>query len=308
MAFPVNTSPAFPQHSGTYIPTLYASMLLVEFYKASVFSEISNTEHEGELQKFGDTLKIRTLPDVTINDYAKGQTLTYETPEGGEVDLLINKGKYWAMAINALDVKQMDIDHAQKWAVHASEKLKVSIDGDVLQNIYTEAPAANKGAAAGAISGSINLGSTGAPLSLTKTNIVDAIVDAGVVLDEQNVPEQDRWVTLPAWACALIKTSELKDASLTGDGVSTLRNGMVGMIDRFKIYCTNNLSNVTDGSDTVSNSMFGWKGSTAFASQMTNTETIDNPNDFGQLLRSLQAYGYKVTKPEGLGHLYITKG
>ena len=140
MAFPV--SAGFPQHgrvgatSESYIPQLYASMLLVEFYKASVFGEISHTEHEGELQKFGDTLKIRTLPDITINNYAKGQSLTYETPEGGVVDLLINKGKYWAMAINALDVKQFDIDHASKLGRLQRICIKrCDRDGNLLQGI-----------------------------------------------------------------------------------------------------------------------------------------------------------------------------
>jgi len=306
MAFPVQAP--FPQLSGTYIPTLYASMLLIEFYKASVFGDISTTEHEGQLKKFGDTLKIRSLPEIIISDYTKGANLNYQTPEGGEIDLLIDKGKYWAMRFNALDVKQMDIDHIQKWAEHASAKQKVAIDGDVLGNIYTEAASENKGSNAGLESGNINLGETGSSLSLTKTNIVDHIVNAGVVLDEQNVPDENRWFTLPAWACALIKTSELKDASLTGDGQSTLRNGMVGMIDRFKIYSTNNLSKVVDGGTSVTNAMFGWKGATAFASQMTATETLKNPNDFGDLMRSLQAYGYKVIKPDAMGHFYVSKG
>ena len=36
-----------PDLSGTYIPTLYAAKLLVEFYKATVFGAISNTDYEG---------------------------------------------------------------------------------------------------------------------------------------------------------------------------------------------------------------------------------------------------------------------
>lgn len=36
-----------PDLSGTMIPTLYAMKLLVEFYKATVFGAIANTDYEG---------------------------------------------------------------------------------------------------------------------------------------------------------------------------------------------------------------------------------------------------------------------
>jgi hypothetical protein len=69
------------------------------------------------------------------------------------------------------------------------------------------ANAANKGIAAGKISGTINLGATGTPLQVVARNpgagqveIVDLLVRLGQVLDEQNIPETGRWVVMPAWA------------------------------------------------------------------------------------------------------------
>jgi hypothetical protein len=305
MAYP--TAAGFPQHSGTYIPILYAQQLLIEFYKASVLASISSTEYESEIQKYGDTMKIRRLPEIESKDYVKGQELDIQTPEGDSIDLLIDKGKYWAIAINALDKKQIDIDYVTRWAEHASTNQKVKIDGDVLQNVYSEAHAQNAGATAGENS-DINLGVAGTPLSLTKSTIIDKIVECGVALDNQNVPDENRWMVLPAWAIALLKTSDLKNANETGDPTSPLRNGRVGMIDRFEIYMSNNLLTSVDGSDRVSNAMFGHKSAIAFASQMMNTENLPNPKDFGEIIRSLQAYGYKVVKPEALGHLYAKKG
>lgn len=306
MSYP--TAVGHPNMSGTYIPTLYSTLLLVEFYKATVFGAIANTDYEGEIQKYGDTLTIRTLPEIVSRAYTKGQDLQYDNPEPSSLDLLIDKGYYWAVTINALDKKQSDIDYVQKWATHASTLQKIQIDGEILSQIYSDAATANSGATAGAISGDINLGVSGTPLALTKENILDKIVECGVVLDEQNAPDENRWMVLPAWACGNLKSSDLKDASLTGDGKSVLRNGRIGMIDRFEIFMSNNLTNTTDGAYTVANAVFGQKHALAFASQMTSTETLTNPKDFGQLMRSLQAYGYKVTKPEALGHLYIRKG
>ena len=302
------TATGHPNHSGSYIPILFATMLLVEFYAATVFGSIATTEHEDKLAKFGDTLRIRTLPEIVSKDYVKGQKLEYQTPEGSYIELVIDKGKYWGVAINALDKKQIDVPYVQKWAEHASMKQKIAIDTDVLGRAYAYAHASNKGATAGVKSGDINLGASGSPLSLTAENIIDAIVDWGVVLDEQDVPDEGRWVTIPAWACGLLKKSDLKDASMTGDGKSVLRNGRIGMIDRFEIFRTNNLATATDGTTAVTNAMFGHKSAIAFASQMMMTEQLKNPNDFGDIVRSLQAYGDKVQKPEALGHAYIAKG
>ncbi len=301
------TAAGHPNHSGSYIPRLYATKLLVAFYAATVFGAIATTEHEDQLQKFGDTLRIRTLPDIESKDYVKGQELDIQTPEGGYIDLVIDKGKYWAIAVNDLDKKQIDVDYVTKWSEHASTKQKIAIDSDILSNIYGDVHADNKGSSAGAISGDINLGTTGTPIALTRDNIVQVLVEhAGLVLDEQNVPDEGRWVLLPSWATARLKTSDLKDASLTGDGKSTLRNGRIGMIDRFEVYQTNQLA--TNSSDSATNAMFGQPEALAFASQMTNTETLKNPKDFGDIIRSLQAYGYKVLKPEAMGHLYCSKG
>jgi len=302
------TADGHPNLSGNYIPTLFSTLVLVEFYKATVFGAISNTDYEGELQKFGDTLRIRELPEIVSRAYVKGQKLQYDNPDPSYIDLVINKGFYWAIAINELDKMQSDLDYAQKWAVHASKKQKIQIDGEMLSQVYGDVDSNNTGATAGKISSNIDLGSSGSPLALTSANIVDKIVESGVVLDEQDVPDEDRYYVLPAWACGLLKSSDLKDASLTGDGKSTLRNGRVGMIDRFEIYMSNNITKTTDGSYSVDNAIFGQKHAIAFASQMTSTETVDNQDDFGKLMRSLQAYGYKTTKPEALGHLYARKG
>ena len=63
----------------------------------------------------------------------------------------------------------------------------------------------------------------------------------GTVLDEANCPEQNRFLVIPAKMAGLIKQSDLKDASITGDGSTPLRNGRLGMIDRFTVYVSHNL-------------------------------------------------------------------
>lgn len=302
MAFPVNSGGGVPSHSGTFIPQIWSQKLLTKFYLNTIYQEISNTDYEGEIKNYGDEVIIRTTPDITINDYVKGTDLNYENPTSPNVNLLIDQGHYFAFKLFDVDRVQSDLALMDKWASDGAEQMKIKVDNNVLGSIYANAAAANAGATAGAISGDINLGNSSTPLALDKSNIVDAIVDYGTVLDEQNRPDSDRFVVLPAKACARIKTSELKDASLTGDGKSTLRNGKVGMIDRFTIYSSNNM-NVSSGKYDV---VFGHKSALTFAGQINSMETLKNPNDFGDLARSLFVYGFEVIQPESLGHSVIT--
>jgi hypothetical protein len=43
-----------------------------------------------------------------------------------------------------------------------------------------------------------------------------------------------------------------------------------------------------------------------FASQMTNMETMRSEATFGNIIRGLQVYGYKVIKPEALAQGVVT--
>jgi len=289
-----------------YIPALYAGKLLVKYYDYTVLSSIANTDYEGEIKKHGDTVYIRTTPTLTVRDWVKGQTLVNEQPESTAVTMTIDKGKYWSFVTEDLDKVQVDIKgFVEKWTSDAAEQLKIAVDSDVLGTVYSQVHASNAGLTAGVDSANINLGAAGTPFSLTKTNILDKIVDCGLVLDEQNVPETGRYIVMPPWATALIKKSDLKDASLTGDAKTILRNGVIGMIDRFTLFNSNLLSGTASAGEYM---LFGHKDALSFATQLTENKVLDNPNGFGMLHRGLQVYGYKVVKSEAMGTLYAKAG
>lgn len=304
MAYPI--AGGMPAQSGTFIPTLWAGKWLEKFYASSVLTAIANTDYEGQIQQMGDKVVIRQVPDIQIRDYVAGQNLTYERPDAPVVNLLIDKGKYFSPVIDDVIEVQSDLDQMDAWSTDSAEQMKIAVDRDVLGAIPVDSTivARNKGLTAGAISQNINLGTTGTPVQITKTNVLDKILDLGLVLDEQNIPETGRWIVMPAWMVALIKKSDLKDASLTGDGTSVMRNGRVGMIDRFTIYSSNLLTSVTDGANRCFYAMAGHKVGFTFASQITKVETLRAESTFGTILRGLKVYGYKVVKGEAIGLLY----
>jgi hypothetical protein len=310
MSFPVASGRA--NYSGNFIPEIWSGKLIENFYDATVLAAIANTDYEGEIRSMGDTVNIRTTPEITIKDYVKGQAIQVENPDKPKLQLVIDKGEYFACVEDDVDRIQSDIKLMDTWSKDASERMKIKIDQRVLVDMLPDISALNKGATAGRISQSFDLGTSGAPLTVSKdgasstTSVIDLIVDMGTVLDEANAPESDRFIIIPARMAGLIKKSELKDASLTGDGTSIVRNGRLGMIDRFTVYVSHNLNVSGSGASAKYDVVAGHKMGFTFASQMTEMETLRSETTFGDIIRGLQVYGYKVVKPEALSTAVVT--
>ncbi len=293
-------SAVYPQRGGTdrtTTPQIWSGKLTAKFYTATVFGEIANTDYQGDIKNKGDEVIIHVLPDVTISDYEKGDTITYEDLDADNVSLTIDYAKLFAFKIDDIDRVQSNRQLMDDWAGDASERMKITIDSLILSTVYTSVAATNSGTAAGAISGDIDLGDDTTNLALTKDSILDFLVDLGTVLDESDVPESGRWVVLPSRLCGMIKKSDLKDASISGDGTSLLRNGRLGVIDRFVIYRSNQVPKVSDGYKV----MAGTKHAITFASQITEVQHFDKlETTFGQAMRGLNVFGFDVIKDDAI--------
>lgn len=304
--YPINAS--HPDYSGTLIPTLWSKKLLERFYDASVITAISSTSYLGEIKNQGDTVRINRVPDITITPYKMGDTLVHQRPAAQTFDLFIDQGNYWDFILDDVADLQALIEMTGPWAENASERMKITVDTEVLAYMRTRAAADNKGATAGRISHSVNLGATGAPVILTKANVLDFIVDMGLVLDEQNSPQASRKLVIPAWMAAMIKKSDLRNASITGDGQSPLRNGRIGEIDRFELYTSNLLPTAVDGTATATYIYALNPMAVAYAAALTKTETIRSESTFGNIMRGLMVYGRGVPDPTQLATGYVVRG
>lgn len=308
--YPTGSSGNSLQATG-FIPEIWSGKLVEKFYASTVLAAISNTDYEGEIKNKGDRVKIRTKPTITIHDYKSDGLLGLDRPTGGTLELYIGNGKYFSLILDDVMEVQTDLNIMSMWSDDAAQQLKIAVDSDVLDGIVNQCSANNRGAAAGVITGSINLGVKGTPLSVVGRNpgagdieIIDVLMRLGQVLDEQNIPEEGRWVVMPSWAGRMIKQSELRQAYLSGDSVSMLRNGRLGMVDRFTIYISNLLpNNSTDATNFSAGEWPIYAGHAhglTFASQISKVETLRSELTFGQILRGLQVYGYQVVDGKAL--------
>jgi hypothetical protein len=315
---PFNTNPAY---SGSFIPTLWSGKLLAKFYQNTMMSELFNTDYEGELKNQGDTIRIRMAPSISISDYVAGMNLNYEVPTPIFQDMQVNKGKYFGVQVNDVLAYQSDMNLMNMFTEDAAKQLKIAIENEVFfNNFVTEGPAAqNEGATAGAISAAYNLGTDVTPINqATPDNVLHAILRMSTVLDEQNVPEDGRWLVLTPYDRHLLMQSNLAQAYFTGDDSSVIRTGKIGMIDRFSVYVSNLLPRggvgraLVAGLDdpanggVVSNAkarrimVAGTKHAGSFAMTVSKTEPLRNQSDFGDIVRGLAVYGRKIVKSEAL--------
>jgi len=327
MAFPVasgvSTPPIYPTGSagnglsGTgFIPEIWSGKLIEKFYASTILAAISNTDYQGEIQNHGDKVHIRTKPTITIKTYLADAALELERPQGNQIILNIDQGQYFNCILDDVMEVQSDLNLLSMWSDDAAEQMKIVIDRAVLLSLYNQADAANRGVAAGKMSASINLGATGTPLAVVAANptggqvdILDMMLRLGQALDEQNIPETGRWIVLPTWAGVLVKRSELRQAYLSGDQTSMLRNGRLGMVDRFTLYTSNLLpfgvaAGVAAGEFVI---YAGHQHGLTFASQMTKMETLRSEMTFGQIMRGLQVYGSKVLDGTAIAQAVIVK-
>jgi len=319
--------------SGNFIPSVWSAKLNAKFYASTVFGEIANTNWQGEISGMGDKVIINTAPTITVTNYTVGGGgLNYQVPQPDVLEMNIDKAKAFAFQINDVLDYQAKPNLLDMFSADAAEQMKIAIDSTVLFNSITSATgpaAANMGATAGAKSGAYDLGTSGAPIQINATagdasNILTKILQMASVLDEQNVPESDRFLLIDPATRALLMNTNLAQAQFMGDSQSMVRNGKIGMIDRFTVYVTNQLPwqaasvstwTSADGTETAASGgnvafkrraiLAGHKSGITFASQITKMETIRNPSDFGDYVRSLNVYGHRVVKQEALALLIV---
>jgi hypothetical protein len=296
-----------PEYTGSFIPTLWSGKLLAKFYQNTMLSEIMNTDYEGELKNKGDTIRIRTAPSITINDYTgAGSTLATEVPVPIFQDMQVNKAKYFSVQTNDVLAQQADMDLMNMFTEDAAKQLKIAIEDEVFFNTFVA---------------NYNLGTDAAPVAVSgaaSAGLLNTILAMSAALDEQNVPEDGRFLVISPFDRQILMQTNIAQAYFTGDSSSIIRTGKIGMLDRFTVYVSNLLPkgaaakalvpglSATSGGATLTDALArrtmvaGTKHACSFAMTISKTEPLRNQTDFGDIVRGLAVYGRKVVKNEAL--------
>ena len=293
-----------------FMPAIYSQKVLKYFRRSSVVEAITNTDYAGEIENFGDTVKIIKEPTITVSAYTRGSTVNAQDLTDTEITLVVDQGNYFAFKVDDIEERQSHLNWEALATSSGAYALKKQYDYNVLSNINSNASTdtTNLGAASSAIS--CNTGDECANLVST----------AARLLDEADVPEDGRWCVAPPQFYEILRQADAKlmDASVTGESMSTLMNGAVTArkVHGFTLYQSNAIAVGSTGSDSTAtfgpsstsgetNVLFGHMSAVATASHIAKTEVVRDPNSFADIVRGLHVFGRKVLRPSGSGFIGV---
>jgi hypothetical protein len=279
-----------------FIPSIWSARLLEALNKSHVYASLANRDYEGEITGMGDTVKINSIGRVTIGDYTKNTNISAaETLTDAQTTLTIDTAKYFNFQVDDIDKAQTKPKVMDAAMRDAGWGIADAID-TLLAGLHTQTPSGNKIGADGA---SAKLG-----LVLTAGSaFYDYLVDLKVILDQNNVPQEGRWVVVPAWAHGvMLKDNRFVNATETGNQI--LRNAAIGRAAGFDVYMSNNVTD--DGQATKTyRVMAGYPGTISYAEQVVEVEAYRPELRFADAVKGLHLCGYKVVRPSALATLYV---
>ncbi|NEZ46504.1 P22 coat protein - protein 5 domain protein [Clostridium niameyense] len=266
-----------------FIPQIWSARLLANLDKKLVYANAVNRDYEGEIKKFGDTVKINQMGKVTVKDYKNGKIDDPEELTSEQTLLTIDQAKYFNFKVDNVDKAQANITLVDKGMDRASYGVQDTID-QFIAALVKDAK--------------IKMGTSSKPIELTIANAYDILVDLGVKLDDNNVPRVGRFAILPPFYLGLLS----KDPRFTKE-YKILENGLVegATVAGFKLMMSNNVP-VSTSNYSI---MAGIDMAISYAGQVTEVEAYRPEKSFADAMKGLYVFGAKVVQPDCLACLTV---
>ena len=308
--------------SGNFAPEIFSQKVLKFFRRASVAEDITNTDYTGEIENFGDTVNIIKEPTLTVSAYQRGSVVTPQDLADDQITLTVDQANAFAFKIDDIEERHSHVNFEALATSSGAYSLKRKFDANILQNLSDAA-----GIGASAVSGTTltttaaagDIGTANAPINVeTDDNGINMMLAMARLLDDQSVPEENRWFVAPPifYQKAFQAGNKIAEVNITGDGTSPLRNGlaMVGTLAGFRCYKSTALNStggtdqvtLTDASATLATDasenivLAGHISAMATASHIAKTEVVRSTESFSDVIRGLHVFGRKVLRQEAI--------
>jgi hypothetical protein len=279
----------------TFIPTVWAARLLTALEKTLVYGQtnVCSRDYEGEIREAGNTVKIASISDVTVNDYVKDSDISDpETLTDSAQTLTIDQSKYFNFYVDSVDRAQQNVNVLEEAMRRSAWKLRNVADTYIA------------GLMGNAVPGGSTIGTLVTPKIPTKDDAYEYLVDLSVLLDENDVSTEGRFVVVPAWFHGLLLKDDrfVRSGTMAGDG--RLANGQVGEAAGFAILKSNNVPNTSGAKYKI---IAGHAMATAFVDQILDIQAFKPEKRFGDAVKGLHVYGAKVVREASLACLIADK-
>ena len=188
------------QTNSFFLPKVYSKQVLNFFRKASVAEAITNTDYAGEINNFGDTVRIIKEPVITVDQYERGQDISETKLTDAEITLIVDIANAFKFVVDDIETQMSHVNFREVATSSAAYSLRDAFDSGVIAKMFagvsTSSPDHTLGSdsatdlAAGTFDGTGNLD---IGFDSGEHDPIDVMSRMARLLDVQNVPEEGRW-------------------------------------------------------------------------------------------------------------------
>jgi hypothetical protein len=158
-------------------------------------------------------------------------------------------------------------------------------------------------------------GSSNTPLHVADA-YVQVLEPAKVILDQNNVPDEDRYIVCPPWFVSLVSQTQafVSVTDMQGNPSQTFQRGFEGQVSGFNILKSNNVPIAVPGANGNGSGaanawalQFGHPMGITYGEQITQTEALRLQSTMADGVRGLHVYGAKMTRPDVIGTAYVAR-
>ena len=118
--------------NGNFSPIIYSKKVQLAFRKAATVGDITNSDYFGEISAQGDTVRIIKEPEISVQAYARGTTVTAQDLDDEDFQLVVDKSNYFAFKMDDIEEAHSHVNFMQLATDRAAYRLADQYDQEVL--------------------------------------------------------------------------------------------------------------------------------------------------------------------------------
>ena len=118
--------------NGNFSPVIYSKQVQLAFRKAATVGDITNSDYFGEISAQGDTVRIIKEPEISVQAYTRGTTVTAQDLDDEDFTLVVDKSNYFAFKMDDIEEAHSHVNFMELATDRAAYRLADQYDQEVL--------------------------------------------------------------------------------------------------------------------------------------------------------------------------------
>jgi len=118
--------------NGNFSAVIYSQKVQLAFRKKTVVEAITNSDYFGEIASHGDTVRVIKEPEIQVNAYARGATVTPQDLDDEDFTLTIDKANHFAFKVDDIEEAHSHVNFESLASNRAGYKMADQMDQEIL--------------------------------------------------------------------------------------------------------------------------------------------------------------------------------